>query len=334
MKIQNPHDKFFKETFGKSDVAKDFLNNYLPQEIREIVNIDTLEPQKDSFVNQELQEGFSDMLFKSNINNNEGYVYFLFEHKSYSSKDAAFQLLKYIIKIWEAKIKKESASELPVIIPILIYHGKYNWNSKLRLGEMIAGYELLSDQIKKYIPDFEYLLFNLSKYSDEEIKGKAYLRIMLTIFRDIFTKDANEFHESMIRAIKYLSELDDKQTGIEYFETMMRYIFNVRSDLTEKDIEKLIAKIENNYPEGSDVVMTLAERFVEKGIEKGMEKGIEKGETNALVKTAIKLLTKKFGNLPEEVKTKISKLDNSSLEIIIEGIFEYKSLDDIKKYLG
>ena len=334
MKIQNPHDKFFKETFGKSDVAKDFLNNYLPQEIREIVNIDTLEPQKDSFVNQELQEGFSDMLFKSNINNNEGYVYFLFEHKSYSSKDAAFQLLKYIIKIWEAKIKKESASELPVIIPILIYHGKYNWNSKLRLGEMIAGYELLSDQIKKYIPDFEYLLFNLSRYSDEEIKGKAHLRIMLTIFRDIFTKDANEFHESMIRAIKYLSELDDKQTGIEYFETMMRYIFNVRSDLTEKDIEKLIAKIENNYPEGSDVVMTLAERFVEKGIEKGMEKGIEKGETNALVKTAIKLLIKKFGNLPEEVKTKISKLDNSSLEIIIEGIFEYKSLDDIKKYLG
>ena len=76
--------------------------------------------------------------------------------------------------------------------------------------------------------------------------------------------------------------------------------------------------------------MTLAERFVEKGI----EKGIEKGETNALVKTAIKLLIKKFGNLPEEVKTKISKLDNSSLEIIIEGIFEYKSLDDIKKYLG
>jgi hypothetical protein len=104
---------------------------------------------------------------------------------------------------------------------------------------MIAGYELLSNQIKKYIPDYEYLLFNISRYSDEEIKGQAQLRIMLTIFRDIFTKDANEFHESMIRAIEYLSELDDKQTGIECFETMMRYIFNVRSDLTEKDIKKI-----------------------------------------------------------------------------------------------
>ena len=72
--------------------------------------------------------------------------------------------------------------------------------------------------------------------------------------------------------------------------------------------------------------MTLAERFVEKGMEKGM--------TNTLVKTAIKLLTKKFGILPEEITTKISKLDNTILEILIDGIFEYKSLDDIKKYIG
>lgn len=109
----------------------------------------------------------------------------------------------------------------------------------------------------------------------------------------------------------------------------MRYIFNARADLTEKDVDRLISKFENNYPEGSEVVMTLAERFVEKGLEKGMEKG----ESNALAKTSIKLLTKKFGVLPEDVKTKIYKLDNSTLEIIIEGIFEYKSLDDVKKYI-
>lgn len=341
MKIQNPHDKFFKETFGKTEVARDFLNNYLPPEIRNIVNVNTLEPQKDSFVNEELQEGFSDILFKASINDKEGYIYFLFEHKSYSSRDAAFQLLKYIINIWGAKIKKEGTNELPVIIPMLIYHGKDNWNSKIRLSEMINGYGLLSEQVKKYIPDYEYILFNISKYSDEEIKGEVQLRIILTIFRDIFTKDIRGFQESIIRASEYLSELEDKQTGIEYFEVLMRYIFNARADLTERDVGILIDRIENNYPEGSEVVMTLAERFEEKGIEKGMEKGMEKGlekgmatgETNALVKTAIKLLTKKFGILPEEVKMKISKLDNSTLEIIIDGIFEYKGLEDVEKYL-
>ena len=49
-------------------MAKDFLNNYLPKDIIEIIEIDTLEPQKDSFINNELQEVFSDMLYRVNIN--------------------------------------------------------------------------------------------------------------------------------------------------------------------------------------------------------------------------------------------------------------------------
>lgn len=72
MRIQNPHDKFFKETFGNIMVAKDFLNNYLPENIMEIVDMNTLEPQKDSFINEELQEEFSDLLFSVNINDEEG----------------------------------------------------------------------------------------------------------------------------------------------------------------------------------------------------------------------------------------------------------------------
>ncbi len=82
MKVQNPHDKFFKETFGNLAVAKDFLRNYLPQNIVDIVDINTLEPQKDSFINDELEEVFSDMLFQVDINKKEGYIYFLFEHKA------------------------------------------------------------------------------------------------------------------------------------------------------------------------------------------------------------------------------------------------------------
>jgi len=96
-------------------IAKDFLNNYLPENIIKVIDVDTLEPQKDSFINEELQEGFSDLLFKASINKREGYIYFLFEHKSYSSKDIALQLLRYMVEIWETKIKKEKSDKLPVI---------------------------------------------------------------------------------------------------------------------------------------------------------------------------------------------------------------------------
>ena len=156
MKIQNPHDRFFKETLGKVEVAKDFLNNYLPGNIIKVIDVDTLEPQKDSFINKELQEGFSDLLFKANINNREGYIYFLFEHKSYTRKDIAFQLLRYMMEIWETKSKKEKADELPVIIPLVVYHGKDRWKIGTTLGEMIVGYKDLPEDIKKFTPNYEY----------------------------------------------------------------------------------------------------------------------------------------------------------------------------------
>lgn len=273
MKIQNPHDKFFKETFSNVEVAKDFINNYLPSNIASIIDVNTLEPQKDSFINEDLEEVFSDMLFKAEINHKTGYVYFLFEHKSYSCKNVAFQLLRYMIEIWEAKIKKEKTYELPIIIPLVVYHGEKEWKVKTELGEMITGYDELSQDVKRYIPNYEYLIYDLSKYTDEEIKGEAQLRILLSIFRDIFTKDREKLIESIERAAHYLDELDDRKTGIEYFETFMKYIMNAGQKLKKTDIAEIIKKIENTYPEGSDIVMTLAEILRKEGIQEGIQEG-------------------------------------------------------------
>lgn len=333
MKVQTPHDGFFKETMGKVDVAKDFLNNYLPKNIKSIVNTKTLEPQKDSFIDKELNETFADMLFKAYINGEEGYVYFLFEHKSYISKNVSLQLLKYITAIWDAKVKNEKRDKLPVVLPLLIYHGKDNWNCGNTLGDIIKGYEELPDSVKKYIPNYEYIVYDISRYTDDEIKGSAHLRIMLTLLRDIFTKDDNEFYKSFVNAIEYIKELEDKQSGIEYFETMIRYIYSARKNLTKETADKLQKELKNNYPEGSDLVMTLAEELRKEGMEKGKKEGEKKGEANALARTAIKFLTKKLGLLPEDLKEGIRQLDSPTLEVIIDSIFDINSLDNIKKYL-
>lgn len=329
MKIQTPHDSFFKETMGKIEVAGDFLNNYLPENIRNIVDTKTLEPQKDSFIDKELNEIFADMLFKANIDGEGGYVYFLFEHKSYTSKNVSLQLLKYMTAIWDAKVKNEKRDELPVILPLLIYHGRDRWNAGNTLGDIIKGYENLPDDIKGYIPDYEYLVYDISRYTDDEIKGSAYLRIMLTLLRDIFAEDDNEFYKSLLKAIEYIKELEDKQSGIGYFETMMRYIFNARKDLTKETADELQKELENNYPEGSDLVMTLAEILRKEG----REEGIEEGRRKEKIDTAIKFLTKKLGLLPKDFKEGIRELDSPTLGVIIDGIFEINSLDDVKKYL-
>ncbi|MFA1819519.1 Rpn family recombination-promoting nuclease/putative transposase [Virgibacillus oceani] len=117
--------------------------------------------------------------------------------------------------------------------------------------------------------DYECLLYDLSKYSDEDIKGEAQLGIVLTILRDIFTKNDEELKASILKAAEYLQELVDRETGIKYFETLIRYIFHARDNFTEKDANEVIHKLERTYSEGSELLMTLAEVLRKEGKEEG-----------------------------------------------------------------
>ena len=347
MKIQNPHGKFFKSTFGNVAIAKDFLNNYLPQDLIHIIDIDTLEPQKDSYIDEKLMESFSDLLFKVDINNRDGYVYILFEHKSYPSRDIAFQLLKYMVRIWDKKI--EELGCLPVIIPLVIYHGKDKWNIGYRLEDIVSGYNKIPEDIKMLIPNYRYLLYDFSKFSDEAIKGEVRNRIAIMLMRDIQGKSIENILEILYEAAELLQQLEDKDTGLEYFETLVRYVFGARMDFQKNSYSRLVKKIETTYPEGSDLIMTLAERFreeghkrgieeglkqgLEQGLERGLERGLEQGKEEALTRAIIGLLTKRFGYVPEDINEGIRKLDAIALEVIVDGIFDYKNIDDVRKYI-
>ncbi|MEN0650442.1 Rpn family recombination-promoting nuclease/putative transposase [Caldifermentibacillus hisashii] len=341
MKVQNPHDKFFRETMGNVPTAKEFLHHYLPKNILQVIDLDTIEVQKDSFINQEFKDYFSDLVFRVVISGKEGYISFLFEHKSYPDKAIAIQLLKYMAEIWGMKMKKEEVGELPIVIPLVVYHGKSKWRFPLHLGAFLNGFEEMPQHVKEYLPNFHYLLYDLSDYSDEEIKGNAQLRIMLKLLRDVFTKSNEEFLQSFYEAIQALQEIEDKQKGIEFFEITLRYVFNAVRDLTKKDMEQIVQQIETTFPEGSEVAMTLADILreegmqegLEKGIKEGLEKGRQEGASQALAKTALNQLTEKFGALPEHLKENIRQADLATLENILQNIFKYQSLDEVKKFL-
>jgi len=121
--LTNPHDKFFKDLFTRQEAAQDFLQHYLPAEVAALLDLSTLEIGKDSFIDLDLQEHFSDLLYKVALHSGqETYIYVLFEHKSYPEPLIAFQLLKYMVRIWEQALKQEEAL-LPVL-PLVVYHGR------------------------------------------------------------------------------------------------------------------------------------------------------------------------------------------------------------------
>ena len=166
--MNNPHDKFFKKSIAWKDTAEGFLQHYLPQELLDKIDLTTLEIDKDSFTDDELEEYFSDTVYKANISGVEAYLCFLFEHKSYPYPTITLQLLKYMTRIWTLK-KEQGIKELPLIVPMLIYHGREKWNIGLYLDDIIKKIPV---EAKEYVPNFKYILFDLSNYSKKEIKGR------------------------------------------------------------------------------------------------------------------------------------------------------------------
>lgn len=71
----------------------------------------------------------------------------------------------------------------------------------------------------------------------------------------------------------------------------------------------------------------------EEGLQEGLKEGELKGDTKTLARTAVKLLIKKFGIIPDDLKQGIQKLDVPTLKIIIDNILEYENLEQVKKYI-
>jgi predicted transposase/invertase (TIGR01784 family) len=84
-KIINPHDKMIKEVLSNRETAATIFQNNLPDKVLGLMDLSTLEICKDSFIEKELSDYYSDMLYKVMLSGTPGYLYILFEHKSYYS---------------------------------------------------------------------------------------------------------------------------------------------------------------------------------------------------------------------------------------------------------
>ena len=164
-KINNPHDKYFRSVLSNKEIAKDFVKAFLPSEISESIDFEHFEQVTDSFIDEQLKTAISDIIYKTKFKETEQdiFVSLLFEHKSYYQEDTIFQLHGYIGNIWAQHIKQEQPR--PLIIPMVIYHGKERWKKK----EMVDFFLLPNEYFKRFLPIFDYILVDLSDYSEEEI---------------------------------------------------------------------------------------------------------------------------------------------------------------------
>ena len=271
--IINPHDKLFRETWSDVATARAFLQQYLPPALLARLHLGTLEIVKDSFIDQELQEYFSDLLYRITIDKHVGYIYLLFEHKSYPERHIHLQLLEYLLRIWrqdfKQRVKNQYARRLPIIVPLVLYHGKRPWRIKRRFAEL---FHRSAKTFQPYIPDFEYVLFDLTQYADDHIKGVAFFQVVLLLFKHVFDAD---FAEKLPEILRLMNDVLHEEEGLRSLELVLRYIYTVTGAAMSEQITQIVT--ETLQAKGGEISMTIAEKWQQEGWLKGRQEGRQEG---------------------------------------------------------
>ena len=283
MIVKNPHDKFFYDSFGRPEIARNFLEEYLPAEIRQLLNLEHLVWQKDRFHDPEMKEYRSDLLYQSKLTTGEAaYIYILFEHKSYVDRMVGFQILEYIVRLWaeQEKLKQPFSP----IFPIVIYHGEQPWRVST---EFLALFDV-PEALRPYMPNFHYL----SHLSEEAIRGEVWLRVTLTVLRAIFDP---QLRKELPRLVTLIFELRKQKTGLAYIRAILYYLTMATGKVSRQDLR---AALLQQGPIGEKTMMTIAEEFIQEGKVEGIVESIE---------DIIKI---RFGSLPAAFRDRLNHLED------------------------
>jgi predicted transposase YdaD len=273
--VNNPYDRLFRENYGDRSNARSLIISGLPERVVNLMDLSTLEICKDSFIEKELADYYSDILYRVKFRDgNFGSVYVLFEHKSYFDKYVHLQMLEYMVKIWRLHIKQngEKLAGLPIVLPLLICHGRKEWpKDTVRFTSLLTG---PVGELSSYIPDFGFELYDLFHYSDDEIKGTIMDRVVKLLFKYSRNPD---FHHKLPGIFSLLKTLMEKETGMQYLETIVRFLASVPSQdgLSLGQIKEIAEQTISK--EAGDHIMTIAEKLRNEGEVRGEIRGEIKG---------------------------------------------------------
>ncbi len=278
------HDLLFKALMARKDVARDFINVFLP-EIAQRIDIDSLQRMDKSFVDNALKQSLSDMIFTAKVRDSEAFIVFLYEHKSSKDKFLYLQLYQYIGNIFT--FYRRQNQKLPVVIPIVFYHGK----ERFRYPNYEEIFSITDKPFAGFIPRFKVEFFDLHTYGEQYVqKAEEHfaLVVLIGLMSNVFNKP-----EQMIEFLLFLKNRhkDRFKSNKDILELTLSYLGKFRKFANEpyktQIMDSLLKDID--YEPGS-----MIDQWIKEGMEKGLQQGLQQGIEKERELNIVRMLRKGF----------------------------------------
>ncbi|MEG1440147.1 MAG: Rpn family recombination-promoting nuclease/putative transposase [Hafnia sp.] len=258
-----PHDATFRQFLTQPEIARDFMELHLPAELRAICDLSTLKLESGSFVEDDLRQYFSDVLYSLDTVEGEGYVHVLIEHQSSPDKHMAFRLIRYAVAAMQRHLEA-GHTKLPLVIPVLFYVGKRSpYPYSTRWLDEFDDPELAHKLYSGAFP-----LVDVTVIPDDDIMEHRSMAALTLLQKHIHQRDIATLTDRLATLLMadYLSS-----------PQVMALIHYLLQAGESADSEAFVRELAQRVPQHGDALMTIAQQLEQKGIERGIEKGLEKG---------------------------------------------------------
>lgn len=316
--IAKIHDHFFRDIMTDKRVARDFFATHLPEDLRQTVDLNHLELLPESNTDAFLRESIADLVFKTQIHGLDAYLALMIEHQSSPDPLMALRCEKYRCDfLWQHIKQNPGTKTIPLVIPLVLYHGRHTWKYSTDVRDLIDAPKLLVDQYG-FKP---YLLIDLNTIDDHELKRHAWSGVMDLALKHIFARDVLPHLKNMMTLLQQLDQAD----GWSVIETVIKYLLD-RGQMDKQDFITVIQR--ELTPALGEKIMTVSEQLIaegmHRGIQQGMQQGVQQGMRMAKLDDARKMLAKGLDEKliveitdlsPEEIRAeaKILKQSTSTL---------------------
>jgi predicted transposase/invertase (TIGR01784 family) len=269
-KLPAPHNNLFHFAMTHLPCARSLIETQFSGEVLRELDLDTLRVEKESFIDAALRDKFSDILLSACRQSDElsdqhgvpnrSYVYVLLEHKSVADPLTAMQLLGYIVRIHERRVRE--GLRLCPILPLVVYHGASPWAAADNVQQLFDA----SPAMLNYQVNFRFPVLDLGLMRDDELQGTAILQSVLRLLK------YGRSDQLRVKLKEILELVDSAFLGngvAEWVQAIGVYVMAVNDGL-EKD--ELVDIVQSVFPTQIEPG-SLADRLVNQGRKEGLEKG-------------------------------------------------------------
>lgn len=261
----SPHDAVFKHLLSHRATARDFLDIHLPAPLRALCNLNTLQLESGSFIDDELRASHSDILYSLQTQAGEGYIYLLIEHQSSADRHMAFRLMRYAIAAMQRHLDK-GHTQLPLVIPLLFYHGSVSpWPYPMC---WLAGFA--DPDVARQIYSKDFHVVDITTTPDNEIMRHRRVAMLELLQKHIRQRDMMDLHEQLV------SLLALGYTSRRQLKTLLHYLLQAGNAADPVAFLRHLAQSVPRRPH-KETLMNIAQFLEDRGHQQGLKQGLEQG---------------------------------------------------------